>query len=293
MHAQKLYCILNAAEGQLDIILCTEDTILCAQSWHAPTRGAEILTPALEALLKICKLSVQDITHFACIHGPGSFTGIRLVMGTIAAIRRVTGAANASIDYMQALALTAQHKAFALLPSPYTAHICVMTHARRNLVHGQQFTVTVDAKVNDTACPCPSAIAPALLYAPDALCMQMSEKISPSVQDETAHAYVIGSGLLRNKEAIFASLASHNISVGNAPHPQVSLFMQQHPTPQALWELAKTATYHHEDLEPLYIRPCDAVENLDHIATKQGMDAAVAHAKLASILAKPVCSSSE
>ena len=42
------------------------------------------------------------------------------------------------------------------------------------------------------------------------------------------------------------------------------------------------ATLH--DVEPLYMRDCDAVGNLDHIARERGEDPAHAHAELQRLL---------
>ncbi len=273
MDHQELYCVLNAAEGRLDILLCTEENILTSQSWYAPTRGAEILAPALDAMLKIHKLSIQNITRFACIHGPGSFTGIRLIMSTAAAIGRVTGALSASIDYMQALALTAQHSIQEISPHQ-EAHICVMTHARRNLVHGQHFTLCPTS-------PLPKPIDEVLLYSPQAVCSQVQTYAAKN----TPPVYMLGSGLGRNKALVQDNLGE---LVGAE---RVRLLSYEHPSPQALWQLALTASYAKQDLEPLYIRPCDAVENLDHIAAKQGMDAKLAHEKLHTLLTMPVSES--
>ncbi len=271
-----LYCVLNAAEGQLDILLASEEHMLTAQSWHAPTRGAEILTPALQSTLRIQKLTPAHITHFACVHGPGSFTGLRLTMGTVAAIRRITKAVNASIDYMQALALTACD-ALGANAQPNTQQgaqqqaqditytICVLTHARRQLVHAQWYTCTPENL--------PKAHGPAELISPQALLTQWQ-----AYANQDQRLYVLGSGLERNA-ATFA----------DAP-PCVQVLRFAHPSPKALMTLAKEAEYHSQDLEPLYIRPCDAVENLDHIAQKQGMDAGKAHEKLAQLLTKPTTS---
>jgi len=39
-----------------------------------------------------------------------------------------------------------------------------------------------------------------------------------------------------------------------------------------------------EDIEPMYLRPCDAVDNLSSIAAKRGDDPAQAHAELRRLL---------
>ncbi len=258
---EKLFCILNAAEGQLDIHLCTEEHILVAQSWHAPTRGAEILTPALQNLFSIQKLSPEQITHFACVHGPGSFTGIRLILGTVAAIKRITGAQNASIDYMQALALTAQMALQEISTVQANTTFAMLTHARRNLVHAQFFTSSSDAL--------PQAQGAAHLLSP-AQALEHMHRLTA----EGKFVYALGSALARNAESFRNS--EYNICY----------LPTTHPSPRALHVLALKAHYHKEDLEPLYVRPCDAVENLDHIAQKQGMDSAKAHETLVTLLKK-------
>ncbi len=266
-------CVLNAAEGQLDIIVSkgADGQMLSAHSLHAPTRGAEMLTPALQSVCELYGLSPQDINRFACVHGPGSFTGLRLVMSTVAAIRRITGAANAGIDYMQALALTLMLTLQKLPTSEEqkTIHACVLTHARRNLVHAQFFSFTfpknIDAlKLEDL----PTAMGEVLLISPAELVESLSNKQTP--------LFMLGTGLVSNRAYLQESCAKLPISFVDI----------QRPSLEALNLLAQHATYHHDDLQPLYIRPCDAVENLTHIAEKQGMDGEKAHARLRELLQK-------
>ncbi len=274
MSQAPLYCLLNAAEGQLDIHLAGEEKILAAQSWHAPTRGTEILTPALQSLLRIQKLQPADITHFACIYGPGSFTGIRLIMSTVAAMRRASGACNASMDYMQALALTAQRQLqHVLAESTYkNLHFGVLTHARRNLVHAQFFKINATQQQGASAIIAHKSVE---LCSPAKAC-DMAQDLMTSENG----VYLLGSGIIRNTET-FTTLTHSSERIKILP-------TLVHPCAEALWTLAKEATYHKQDLEPLYVRPCDAVENLDHIAQKQGMDSAKAHEKLQQLLHKPV-----
>ncbi len=296
-----LRCLLNAAEGQLDIILyessqlatsrpsmlCPQNPrILCAQSWLAPTKGAELLTPALQSLCTLQKIPLKDITHFACVHGPGSFTGIRLTMSTVAAIRRITGASNASIDYMQALALTA-----ALNLAPVFAkkelYFCVLTHAKRHVVHCQYFSLSAQQEAHEycenvmhdahTGMPnpfgtppyLPQSQGPAFLCAPENILAHKPQ----TLHTHKAPLFILGSGLMRHYEVISPLLQAQDFA----------LPLEQ-PSPKALCLLAENVSYHEHDLEPLYVRPCDAVENLNAIAQKQGMDATQAHARLQILL---------
>ena len=306
MNKEEFNCILNATEGQLDIIIYNQDNILLAEQWHAPTSGAEILTPALQSACKIYDIDISNIKHYACVHGPGSFTGIRIIMSTVGAIRRVTGARNCSIDYMQALATTAQNSLQDILQfnlytqeetlnqGLYESLICVITHARRNLVHCEYFKINFNGL--------PTSKAKVFLCSPQELVLEWQKLVEDmkGLQEKTlqdapdrqqkhnthSKIYVIGSGLKRNQKNIDEYL-SKNPEIRNKLHylPQV------HPTTQSLWALAKEANYHHNDLEPLYIRPCDAVDNLSHIAKKQGMDADKAHARLKELLQIPVSKS--
>ncbi len=261
-----LTCVLNAAEGQLDIILGTEAEIICAQSWSTSPRGqikgAEVLTLALNSLFHIVKYDTCQVERWACVNGPGSFTGIRLVLGTVAAIRRISKAQNANLDFMQALAfeavLTLQNTS-----QSQPSVIWVLTHARSNMVHAQAFSVSEQG--------IPIAIAPAQLSLLDHAVEEFKKAPAKSV--------IIGSGLERNKEILLQSLNYQS---------NITCLHLKSPSYTALWELATQANYHDKDIEPLYIRPCDAVENLDAIARKQGLEPSVAKAKLNELLNKTI-----
>lgn len=244
----------NAAEGRLNSILGRAETIIAARQWDTPTRATETLTPGLDALLRECGLSPSDIGRMACVHGPGSFTGIRLLLATAAAFRRVLGIPLAGLDYLQALAVCAQ-RAY-----PQAARLGVITHARRDSVHYQVFE-------NTTRCAphaLPLALAPALLLAPHDAAQRL-------VQDGTQA--LIGTGLERH--TVFAAL----------PMPRCTDSL---PAAEDIWRLALHADYIHADIVPLYVRPCDAVENLSAIASKQGMNPTAAHERLAALLSAPI-----
>ncbi len=273
-----LTCILNASEGLLQIVVfennfgdsfihdlpvCIDNAgknILCTQSWNAPKQGAEILTMALQNICQILKIQPHNIDRFACVHGPGSFTGIRLSMGTVAAIRRITKASNASIDYMQALALTAFLQSSV---SNETKNIfCVITHAKRNLVHCQYFTIDKNNLM-------PMPLNEVSLCPPHEVIKQCTGSL-----DNNASIYILGSGYMRHYETF---KSEKNIYYLNCLSP----------SPEALCFLTQKAYFHYNDLEPLYIRPCDAVENLNHIASLQGKDAQKSHHRLQEILKSP------
>ncbi len=254
-----LTCVLNASEGQLNIVLGTVDGILCSQSWatsaKGPIKGAEILTPALDALFSISPFKINDVERWACVHGPGSFTGIRLVLGTVAGIRRITKAQNASIDFLQALAFDAHNICEQMLKAD-VQKVWTLSHARRDMVHCQTFSLNK----NDL----PKPLNTARLAMIDEVIKELSNEDKP---------LVIGSGYAKNKDWFDSHLPKDTTVIEHV-----------NPSSEALWQLALKANYHTNDLEPLYTRPCDAVENLDSIAKKQGMEPAFAHARLEELL---------
>ena len=245
-----LTLVLNAAEGLLQIVLAEQGgRVLCAQDWDAPVRSTEILAPALHQMWQGLALSPEHIGRIACVNGPGSFTGIRLTLTTAAALRRVVGAGVAGLDYMQALALTAGQA----LACPEGQPLWVLTHARRDLVHWQCFGWHNHAAL---------VLAPVALASPAAVAAQAEQAPLPPL--------LVGSGVARNAAALTACTC-----------PKAPLA----PSHSALLHLAGQAQYSQSDIEPLYVRPCDAVDNLPRMAERQGICPEEAQHTLESLLA--------
>ena len=83
---------LNASEKRLQILLSREDEPLCFQNWQSGVGGTELLAPQLSAACWTLGETPSAITRIACVSGPGSFTGIRLVLATASALARVNNA---------------------------------------------------------------------------------------------------------------------------------------------------------------------------------------------------------
>lgn len=264
-----LELVLNAAEGPLQILLTENGNLLCAQEWHRADRATEILAPALAQICERTGISLMDVRRIACVCGPGSFTGIRLVLTTAAALRRVTGARLAALDYMQALATSAVMARGML----WGGQIHVITHARRNLVHYQPFMAygpVIPAY----------ATAPVRLVSPDEALQAVEEAVADRASREPAASragepLVCGSALGRN-ERLFASLDERR-DLDAMPRLLT-------PSLDALRLLARHGDYFARDVEPLYVRPCDAVENLPELARRQGLDGEASLAELDRLL---------
>lgn len=243
-----LELILNAAEGALQIAVTDNEQPLCFEEWFAPQRATEILAPALESICKRLGISMSGFRRIACVCGPGSFTGIRLVLATASAIRRVTKAQLAQLDYLQALATSAVIRRGLL----YAQKVFVLTHARNNLTHFREF-VSYGPQI-----PAQPVNEVKLLPPEEAL-----EKIA------LVPCHVCGSGLARNADVF----SMPRTGQGPKGAPQAVLMPELVSADlDALRLLARHGDYFPRDLEPLYTRPCDAVENLGDIARKQGRD---------------------
>ena len=286
--------VLNAAEGLLQVVLARQDNTsegalpvqLCAQEWHAPSQGAELLAPALQDAFTRLGITAKDIGRIASVRGPGSFTGVRLTIATAAGLARATGALQAGLEYLPLLAKGAAQCLCALLPASATPKnpaqdktvtgnylprtIWVITHARRNLVHMQGFTAQAH----------PAPLTEILVCSPD-----------EAVNIITRHAgqpVLLGSGFTRNRAAFELAFAEPLTAPADAVSSAITapLYLPASfdaPTPAILLEEAAACTYGKEDIPPLYARPCDAEENLDRIAVTLRLDPVEARRKLAEL----------
>ncbi len=270
--SDSLLLVLNAAEGRLQFLLARLDgeggppLLLAAQDWHAPSQGAELLTPALSHTLERLRLSPRQISRIACVRGPGSFTGLRLALSTAAGLSRATGAAQAGLDY---LPLLAEQAARLYAPTRFLRErtLWVCTHARRNLVHVQGFSVdeTTAGESRDALSLAPPAVLP---VQPEA---EGAASLAPYIHEHGAGDPVfVGSGRTRNYDAVRELFPDAVQLPGTLDHP----------SPAALLHAAHHAMYSTSDIAPLYIRASDAEENLPRIAEKLGLDPREAEQRL-------------
>lgn len=278
---EALTLALNAAEGRLQIALARGPEFLCAQDWAAGRRGTELLAPALERIFSLLHLRFAELERIACVRGPGSFTGIRLVLATAAALARASGASQAGLDYLQLLAQSAAKHIYDTNEEQGAeesgrdslqqgkgrrpGRILVLTHARRDSAHARLFTV-------GTAGPAEAA--------------SELELLSPE-----ACARLIHGETERGALWLIGNASRAGTPFGDALHAlrvPVRRLPVYRPEPEDMLLLARHAEYGKTDIEALYARPCDAVENLAGIAAKLGDDPAEAYERLEALLHKPV-----
>lgn len=248
--------VFSAEDGLVQIVLLRGADIAVAQTWHCDNRATEILPAALKDMLTLLGLSARDLVKIACVNGPGSFTGIRLVLALSQALHRVSGAKLCAINALACLAYEYQLRR----PQSEKRVLFVVTHARRNLVHVQPYLL--DGR--------PQPMADISLIDPKVLC-----DILPT------GAICLGNALARYPE-LFSDFAQ---SFALTLEPEIL-----HPSASALQLAAQASDYQDFDLEPLYVRPCDALENLSRLAARQGLSHEEAWQSYRQILQKAPCS---
>lgn len=251
--------LLNACEGALQIVLTDNEKPLCFQEYFNTRRATEILAPALQEIFQKTGITAGKLRRIGCFAGPGSFTGIRLVLATAAAIRRCTESKLASLDYLQALATSAIIRRNWMYPG----RVCVITHARLELVHYQEFT-SFGPQIPAAARGAAELIAP----------------ISALTRLGSEHCLVCGSGIKKH-----AGLFSTPVTGQGPMEAPNAVIMPElvNPDLAALCLLGRHGDYFDLDVEPKYVRGCDAAENLE---LQAGVDAPELVA-MRELLAKP------
>lgn len=247
-----LELLLNAAESCLQIILSDNGKLVYAGQWHKPERATEILAPALKSIFASLDLPLLKLRRIGCIKGPGSFTGTRLTLATASGLRRICQARLGGLDYMQAMATSVAVQRGIL----YGNTIWVITHAKRNLVHCQPFVSygpEIPAQPLDKVSLCTPDLAMArILEMPGHAC---------------------GSGIGRYPAKFrFVKHETRHTTCTSSKHEIVFMPEMVDPDIRAMLLLGRHADYFSEDLMPLYVRDCDAIDNLPELAKKHGRD---------------------
>lgn len=253
---RELTLILNTAEKRVQFALCENGALLCGQDWLAQRGGTELLAPALREACARLGAKPADIRRIACTAGPGNFTGLRIGLTTAAGLARAVGAKQAGLNYLQCLAANA--------PARAGEEVLVLTNARKGLAYGARFTA------DEHGVPQPEGRIFLLPLPP-----------LPEGTDLGSPDFVIGSALVSNLACLKAAL----------PESSRLLVNESSPTLAALALMEGGIDWDAQDgsdIAPLYMRECDAVENLDAIARAQGRTPALVHEELERLTHAPL-----
>ncbi|EPR44361.1 universal protein YeaZ [Desulfovibrio sp. X2] len=250
-----------------------------AQEWPSPGRAMALLAPCLQQLLRLLG-GFQRLLGIACVRGPGSFTGIRVILSTAEGVMAATGVPLAGLELPDLLAEAAPRR---WPESGGTARsdeesgteistLAVVTYARRGQVYLRLYGPAAPAAPADPADLADLADeggAPFHPLGPVAALTAGAALEVLSALPGPVHA--LGSGLRKNAD-VFLSPGS----------PLIVLPARlDSPAPAAMLAVAARAEYASRPVEPLYVRPSDAEENLPDIAGARGLPADEAQRLLA------------
>ena len=252
---QDITLVLNTAEKRVQFALCKNGSLLCGQDWLAQRGGTELLAPALREACARLGFLPAAIGRIACVAGPGNFTGLRIGLTTASGLARAVNAKQAGLNYLQCLAASAQAR-----PGE---EILVLTNARQGLAYGARFRAREEG-------------------APEALGRIFLLPLPPLPEDFDLGSpdVVTGSALVSNYAYLKGLLPS-----------SARLLKESSPSLAALAAMERSIDWDAvdgSDIAPLYMRDCDAVENLDAIARAQGRTPELAHQELERLTHAPL-----
>ena len=96
---------------------------------------AEVVLPALEKLLLMAGITMEQIDLLACTTGPGSFTGVRIGVSSVKGLALATGKPIVGISTLEALSMNA---------FPSSRFICPLIDAQRNQVYAGLYKIDPD-----------------------------------------------------------------------------------------------------------------------------------------------------
>ena len=74
---------LDASSSTASVCVTRDDALLYESYLHNGRMHAAVLLPMVEDALRCAGLELRDVDGFACVVGPGSFTGVRIGVATV------------------------------------------------------------------------------------------------------------------------------------------------------------------------------------------------------------------
>lgn len=120
---------------------------------------SETVMPMVDEVLKRAGLTINDIDLFACSEGPGSFTGLRIGIGTVKGLSYGLSKKVCGVSTLEALAHNISYTAYPIVP---------IMDARRSQVYNAIYKYENDRLITVTE---PRALSV------DELCSEIKEKV--------------------------------------------------------------------------------------------------------------------
>ncbi len=256
--SENIYLALNAAEKNIQFVIGNEQELLYGQDYSGQKNGTDSLFHFLKQALGHLKIPVSAITHLASVAGPGNFMGIRitaLIASSLARMELNTAQSRkwqAEINYLDCLANNLSLKD--------NSTVKVLTSATKHSLHcaDYRFNHGVAEKITQ------------LYLLPIKNLGQENLSLNEGIEPD----YIVGSGLVSLEDSIAKA------------YPRSTLLPKKfnNLSLETLYQQALSANYGQNDIVPIYLKKCDALENLDSIAQKQGHNPKDAHAHLEKLM---------
>jgi tRNA threonylcarbamoyl adenosine modification protein YeaZ len=202
---------------------------------RVPAQAMRHLPPALDECLREAGVAPGELKGVACVRGPGTFTGLRVVMSLAMGLARGAAIPVAGLDYLPLLAAAPCRL--------FSAEVWVCTYARKGLVYVQGFSGRRAEPLLD----------------PAALPVDRAAEV---IRRRRASVALVGSGVRRDPGFWTSEL----------PGAEVLDESWDHPAPDLLLQRAGSCVFGPGPLQPLYLRVSDAEANLERIAESRGLD---------------------
>ncbi len=245
----KIYLALNAAEKRIQLIIGNEQEMLYGQDYVPQKNGTDTLFYFLQMACEQINIEPANINYLATVAGPGNFMGIRITALIASSLARTGDLPKfqAPINYLHCLASN--------VPASEGEIVKVVTPATKKSLHLADYRFEHGKALQ---------ITPLRLIQLDEI----------GAQNYCSPNYIVGSGLALHKE------------VFEKNYPKSILLPESFNSPSlnTLYQLASDAQYTEKDVDPIYLKQCDALENLNSIAIQQGQSPEQAHAQLQKLM---------
>ncbi|MDI9570263.1 MAG: tRNA (adenosine(37)-N6)-threonylcarbamoyltransferase complex dimerization subunit type 1 TsaB [Pseudomonadota bacterium] len=121
---------LDTSGKTVSVALMSDDATLGEVFFAVERHHSELLLPAVEHLLRGAGLPIDAIDLFACAIGPGSFTGLRIGVGTVKGLALAMDRPVVGVSTLEALAMNAAGLA---------DQICPVIDAKRGQVYAGHY----------------------------------------------------------------------------------------------------------------------------------------------------------
>src|SRR5512137_2456419 len=95
---------LDTSAKTVGVALLEEETILVESFFNLGVNASILLLPAIEEVFRKAAVGVEQVDLWVCTVGPGSFTGLRIGLGTLKGLALATGRPIVGVSTLEALA---------------------------------------------------------------------------------------------------------------------------------------------------------------------------------------------